>query len=114
MLERIGMPYDFFSPFKITLRRLFGARLRKIGGKKDLVRGINRHEQDELFCSEYCYWVYEGCMPNKLNKLSDLPLPGDEMLALGIFEDKKPQQILKRRKEKVSLLPRENADPLSL
>jgi hypothetical protein len=53
-------------------------------------------------------------MPNKLNKLSDLPLPGDEMLALGIFEDKKPQQILKRRKEKVSLLPRENADPLSL
>ena len=58
-------------------------------------RWKDRHEQDKVFCSEYCYWVYEECMRNKQNDLSGLPLPGD-ILKLGIFKEEKSggQKIL--------------------
>jgi len=99
MLERIGIPFDVASGLRTTLRRLFGARCRKVGesmGLKAIVSWINRHEQNEVFCSEYCYWVYEEStrnLPNKpeMNKLSELPLP-DDMENLGIFE--KGERIL--------------------
>ncbi len=98
MLARIGIPFDFGSAFNISFRRFLGYVCRIVGKKRGsemLERCKDRHEQDKVFCSEYCYWVYEECLRNELNKLSELPLPKD-ILKLGIFKEEKSggQKIL--------------------
>jgi hypothetical protein len=94
MLNRIGIPYDKVNVVKYIFRRLFGAKCRKVfkrTGLKGVVNWMNRSdEQKEVFCSEYCYWVYEST-GNLPNQLSEIPLP-DDMLKLGIF--KKGERIL--------------------
>jgi hypothetical protein len=42
-------------------------------------------QQEELFCSEYCYWVYKSTK-NLREELPELPLP-DDMLNLRIFKE---------------------------
>ncbi len=90
MLARIGIPYDLFRVFMISLCRWVGYPCKIFGIKKGaeiLERWRGRHEQDKVFCSEYCFWVYEECLRNVLDKLpSELPLPS-EILRLGIFKD---------------------------
>jgi outer membrane lipoprotein SlyB len=102
MLERIAIPYDLFSILKITFRRVFKPKCRRLFKRAGLpfkwfATWIDCYdEQRKVFCSEYCYWVYEftakwGKLP--MNQISDLPLP-DDMLRLGIFTKKEGQQIL--------------------
>ena len=74
MLSRIGIPYDLIRVVIITLVgypcRFFGIKK----GSKMLERWKDRHEQDKVFCSEYCFWVYVECLRTVLKKLpSELP-----------------------------------------
>jgi len=90
MLERIGISYNIAGVVKLTLRRLFGAKCRKVFNNRTVLKGIvgwmNRvDKKNEVFCSEYCYWVY-GSTGYLTAGLSDLPLP-DDMLKLGIFKE---------------------------
>ena len=99
MLKLIGIPYNFAGLVKLTLRRLFGAKCRKIlnsTGFRGVVRWMNHVGEQEVFCSEYCYCAYKST-GHLTADLSEPPLP-DDMLKLGIFKDGK--KILERRKEK--------------
>lgn len=102
MLERIAIPYDLFSILKITFRRLFKPKCRRVFKRAGLpfkwfANWIDCYdEQRKVFCSEYCYWVYEFTAKwgnLRMKQISDLPLP-DDMLGLGIFTEKKGQKIL--------------------
>ena len=91
MLARIGISYDLFRVIRITLSRAFGYSCRIVGikrGSEILKRWKGRHEEDRVFCSEYCFWVYEECLGKKGINLSELPLPS-EIRKLDIFRNEK-------------------------
>jgi hypothetical protein len=99
MLKLIGIPYNFAGLVKLTLRRLFGGKCRKVlnrTGFKGVVRWVNHVGEKEVFCSEYCYRAYKSTGHLTLD-LKEPPSP-DDMLKLEIFKDGK--KILERRKEK--------------